>query len=177
MEIAVLLFIFGACCIRRAMRQDGEDAVDYARKSARTGLWQKVLGLWNNCPEPADSETSGSQKDMESLQIRQKSIKDSGRMETHLSYQQKGRTVSVKCQDTMTLQFAGFAIKLEPAGIKVQEVSKKAGGEVLPFPPVEPDGNGREAHKARPNRDQRGKAGNRGMRQEVDEAAGEKWQF
>ena len=177
MEIAVLLFIFGACCIRRAMRQDGEDAGDYACKSAGTGIWQKLLGLRSHCLEPANSENSGSPKDTESLQIRQKSIKDSGRLETHLSYQQKGRTVSVKCQEAMTLQFAGFAIKLEPAGVKVQEVSQKAGGEVLTFPHVEPDGKGREAHKARPNRDPRGKAGNRGIRQEGGEAAGEKWQF
>jgi hypothetical protein len=177
MEIAVLLFIFGACCIRRSWMQGGEDAGDYARKPARTGLWQKVLGLWNHCLEPSNTEASGSQKDTESLQIRQKPIKDSGRLETHLSYQQKGRTVSVKCQEAMTLQFAGFTIKLEPAGVKVQEVSQKAGGEVLTFPHVEPDGKGREAHKARPNRDPRGKAGNRGIRQEGGEAAGEKWQF
>jgi len=177
MEIAVLLFIFGACCIRRSWMQGGEDAGDYAREPARTGLWQRLLGLQSHCQEPADSENSGSQKDMESLQIRQKSNKGSGRMETHLSYHQKGRTVSVKCQDTMTLQFAGFAVKLEPAGVKVQEVSNKAGGDVLPFPPVEHDGNGREAHKARPGRDPRGKTGNRGMRQEGSEAAGEKWQF
>jgi hypothetical protein len=133
--------------------------------------------LWNHCLEPSNTEAYGSQKDTESLQIRQKPIKDSGRLETHLSYQQKGRTVRVKCQDTITLEFAGFAIKLEPAGVKVQEVSQKAGGEVLPFPPVEHDGNGREAHKARPGRDPMGKTGNRGMRQEGSEAAGEKWQF
>jgi hypothetical protein len=177
MEIAVLLFIFGACCIRRSWMQGGENAGDYAREPARIGLWQRLLGLRSHCLEPADSENSGSPKDTESLQIRQKSNKESGRVETHLSFRQKGRTVFVKCWDTMTLQFAGFAVKLEPAGVKVQEVSKKAGGEVLPFPQVEPDGNGQEAHKAQPGRDPRSKTGNRGMRQEGSEAAGEKWQF
>ena len=131
MEIGLVLLFLGACCIRSAR----EPAGDYPGERVGPGFWQRVMSLWGPRLKPVgpDNRVDSPKKDTESrLWIRQEFDKKSERMCTRISYREKGRLVSVKCQENMTLEFAGLVFKLEPAGLKAQEVQKKEGGEFVP---------------------------------------------
>lgn len=169
MEIGLLLLFMGACCIRQARSQGEADTGECLRQPEKPGWWQRLMGICKPSPE-----LTGSREE-ESLEIHQEMDKKTKRTVTTISYRGYGRTASLQLQENMTLEFAGFAFKLEPSGVKVQEVSQKAGGEVISFP-IEQDGNSRGV-QTRPGRDQRVKTGNRGRRQEAGEAGGDNWSF
>jgi hypothetical protein len=137
MEIGLILIFLGACCMRHSRRD--EDAVAYyPQKQSAPGFWQRVSKLWNPRVEAAIPEGPGvpqKGEDAESkLQIRQEVEKDSERVWTRISYRGEGKSVNVKCQENITLEFAGIVFKLEPGGVKAQEARKdRKGPKVLPL--------------------------------------------
>jgi hypothetical protein len=108
MEILLFCMLIGACFTRPQ------------REPARPGFWRRLLGF-------RGEEDPKAPKEMESrLHVRQELDKKSKRMWTRISYRENGRSVSVKCQENMTLAFAGMVLKLEPSGVQVQDAQGKA---------------------------------------------------
>jgi len=136
MEIGLFLIFCGACLMRHARRDD--DAVDYyPLKQSAPGLWQRISKLWNPSVEAPVPERPGvpQKEDAESkLHIRQEVEKNSDRIWTRISYRGEGKSVKVKCQENITLEFAGIVFKLEPGGVKAQEARKdRKSPKILPL--------------------------------------------
>lgn len=107
MEILLFILLIGACFMRPR------------REPAMPGFWRRLWGFRREEDPEAPLE-------MESrLQVRQELDKKSKRMWTRISYRENGRSVSVKCQENLTLVFAGLVLKMEPSGVQVQEEAAK----------------------------------------------------
>ena len=110
MEILLFCLLIGACFTRPQ------------REPARPWFWRRLWGF-------REEEDPEAPMEMESrLHVRQELDKKSKRMWTRISYRENGRSVSVKCQENLTLAFAGMVLKLEPSGVQVQD----APGEGVP---------------------------------------------
>ncbi|MEW6657393.1 MAG: hypothetical protein AB1424_01905 [Thermodesulfobacteriota bacterium] len=130
MELGLVLLFLGACCMRAGKRLGVENGGPCVGQDVRHGFWQRLQGMWKPRMEPATPDSPKYPEDKESrLQIRQKMDKKSKRLETHISYREMGRTVSIKCQENMAMALiAGMKLTLGPLGIKAREVQKEIGG-------------------------------------------------
>lgn len=136
MELGVLMIFIGVCLIRSARQPTDEFTEDYPGGFSKPGLWQRVRSLWTPpiaSPGPDISTAPKTEEPESQLQIRQEVEKNSDRIWTRISYQEKGRTVKVKCQEGMTLEFAGIKLQLDPSGVKVQEGKRQKPEKVRPF--------------------------------------------
>jgi len=106
MEIILFALLIGACFMRPQREPD------------RPRFWRRFWGIREHEPEaPQELESR--------LQVRQELDKESDRMWTHISYRENGRSISVKCQENLTLAFAGLVLKLESSGVQIQDAQGK----------------------------------------------------
>lgn len=136
MELGIFLLFLGVCCIRKARQPTDEFVKDSPGDFSKPGLWKRIRSLWTPpiaSPGPDISTAPQTEEPESQLQIRQEVEKNSDRIWTRISYREKGRTVKVKCQEGMTLEFAGMKLQLEPSGVKVQEGKRQKPEKVRPF--------------------------------------------